>query len=163
MAAHAAALFAHANTSLALWAKESSTMARLPKADLRLRVVKIIHRPSQDAHSSSMTGLALCRTHHNEPLFSGTRPSAEFPVPDSQTDPHSAMVLVHFSFAVRPSPSSTPIRNAADFKEEVEFWIWKPWRTVVLDPSQIHSLRQEVGSGELESIALFCNRFGRHG
>lgn len=170
LAARAAALFSHSNTSLALWAKESSTMARLPKADLRLRVVKIIHYPSKEAHTMSMSGLALCRTHHNRELLSNkdprTRHPAEFPLLDTRSDeidPHSPMVLVHFSFAVRPSPLSTPIRNVADFKEEVEFWVWKPWRTVTLNSSQTQSLKREVGSGEVEDIALFCDRFGRHG
>ncbi|KAJ4000613.1 hypothetical protein F5050DRAFT_1803954 [Lentinula boryana] len=171
LAAHAASLLSHANTSLALWAKEYSTLTRFPKPDLRLRVIRVFHRPSQQTHAKSNVGLALCRLLHNQSLLTkNERLSAvtEFPVLDVDEDnPSSSMVLVLFSFPSHPSSSSTPIRNPATFEEDVEFWIWKPWRTLTLNSSQLHSLSasnsglaQDDGSGAVESIALFCDRFG---
>ncbi|KAJ3781702.1 hypothetical protein GGU10DRAFT_379286 [Lentinula aff. detonsa] len=170
LAAHAASLLSHANTSLALWAKEYSTLTRFPKPDLRLRVIRVFHRPSQQTHAKSNVGLALCRLLHNQSLLTrNERLSAvtEFPVLDVDEDnPSSSMSLVLFSFPSHPSSSSTPIRNPATFEEDVEFWIWKPWRTLTLNSSQLHSLSasnsgsaQDDGSGAVESIALFSDRF----
>ncbi|KAJ3810390.1 hypothetical protein F5876DRAFT_76809 [Lentinula aff. lateritia] len=158
LAAHAASLLSHANTSLVLWAKECSTVSTFPKADLRIRVVRVIHPPVHKTNAPSKIGLALCRLHDKRALIDA-RPGAtsEFPVPNMERDDaQTSIALVLFSFASQPS-SSSPIRNAADFRENVEFWVWKPWRTLLLSPSQISA------SGAVEDTALFCDRFGRYG
>ncbi|KAF9070882.1 hypothetical protein BDP27DRAFT_572570 [Rhodocollybia butyracea] len=163
LAAHAASYLTHTNTSLVLWAKESSTRSRLPKADLRLRVIKIIHHPSLEGRASSTAGLALCCLHDRLPFLDNDRPAAEFPVLDSEMDTRPAMVLVLFSFAHDPSPPTTPIRNAGLFKEDAEFWVWKPWRTLPLSNCQIHSFSlEQYCETKVENTVLFCQRFGHY-
>ncbi|KAF8828831.1 hypothetical protein HHX47_DHR3000068 [Lentinula edodes] len=158
LAAHAASLLSHANTSLVLWEKECSTLSTFPKADLRIRVVRVIHPPVHKTNAPSKIGLALCRLHDKRVLIDAKLgATTEFPVPNMDgDDAQTSTALVLFSFASQPS-SSSPIRNAADFKENVEFWVWKPWRTLLLSPSQISA------SGAVENTALFCDRFGRYG
>ncbi|KAJ4493924.1 hypothetical protein C8J55DRAFT_555317 [Lentinula edodes] len=158
LAAHAASLLSHANTSLVLWEKECSTLSTFPKADLRIRVVRVIHPPVHKTNAPSKIGLALCRLHDKRVLIDAKLgATTEFPVPNMDgDDAQTSTALVLFSFASQPS-SSSPIRNAADLKENVEFWVWKPWRTLLLSPSQISA------SGAVENTALFCDRFGRYG
>ncbi|KIK68902.1 hypothetical protein GYMLUDRAFT_624366 [Collybiopsis luxurians FD-317 M1] len=162
LAAQAASLFSHTSTSLALWAKESSALTKMPRADLRLRVVQIIHRPSPKTPASSpITGLALCRVHSYQVLFDQEprlKPAAEFPIQNDELDAQSPLVLVHFSFAPHP-PSSDPIRNAMYFESNAEFWVWKPWRTLALSVFQIQSLSSLGPSLVVHSTAILCDRF----
>ncbi|KAJ3842402.1 hypothetical protein F5878DRAFT_401107 [Lentinula raphanica] len=173
LAAHAASLLSHASTSLALWTKEFSTLARSPRADLRLRVVKIIHRPSLETHASSNVGLALCRLLHTQSLSSKDirlGAATDFPLLDTDEDVlSSSLNLVLFEFPSHPISASSPIRNVAEFEQNAELSIWKPWRSITLSPSQVHSLSaststsstgQDSGSGIVASTALFCDRFG---
>ncbi|KAJ3876111.1 hypothetical protein F5051DRAFT_430035 [Lentinula edodes] len=153
-------------SGLELSPQKSNSFGRSPKfarymsfiADLRIRVVKVIHPPVHKTNAPSKIGLALCRLHDKRVLIDAKLgATTEFPVPNMDgDDAQTSTALVLFSFASQPS-SSSPIRNAADFKENVEFWVWKPWRTLLLSPSQISA------SGAVENIALFCDRFGRYG
>ncbi|KAJ4468337.1 hypothetical protein J3R30DRAFT_1704696 [Lentinula aciculospora] len=171
LAAHAASLLSHINTSVALWATECSTLSRLPMADLLLRVIRIIHRPLQETHTQSKIGLAICRLHDKQSFLDRDfhlGAATEFPVLDTDGDNlPSSTALVLFSFSSHSSPGS--IRNAADFKEDAEFWVCKPWRTMTLSASQIQSLSaltvglgQDVEPRAVEGTALFSDRFGRY-
>ncbi|KAF5388843.1 hypothetical protein D9757_005660 [Collybiopsis confluens] len=167
LAAQAAALLSRRKTSLALWTTEFSALARFPKADLILRVHKVIHRPNPDRSASSMmTGLALCAIRGKQSPFGnnkklGPQAGAEFPIRDDDMENFRPLVLVLLGFALNPSQASSPICNAIYLEPNAEFSVWKPWRTLALGASQIQSLASLVpGLEEVHSNALLCDRFG---
>ncbi|KAF9269676.1 hypothetical protein L218DRAFT_283305 [Marasmius fiardii PR-910] len=195
LAAQASSILSHLDTSLALWSKEISmqfsalsggsltSSSRLPKPDLRLQIVRIIHTPPPSTPSiSSIPGVAICRREV---------PSKIAPFPLETRSQHAShteyqYILTLLSFAAHPSPSGTAIRNPVHFKDDKEIWVWKPWRTVSIDGlgdrsqcfSQVFTIENDVdevsvkrlfasfqdGSTTsteipLEDVAYLCDRF----
>ncbi|KAJ8082834.1 hypothetical protein PM082_008691 [Marasmius tenuissimus] len=197
LAAQASSILSHLNTSLALWTKEISlhsaslgstsasgsnpASSRLPKPDMRLQIVKVLHvpPPANSFSIASIPGIALCRTE----IASKITP---FPLETpSQHADHVEFryILTLLSFAARPSPG-TAIRNPAHFHENREIWVWKPWRNVSMngwaghvrnssvtevqdttDHQLFFELPEQTGGGTttekvpLENEAYLCDRF----
>ncbi|KAL0576039.1 hypothetical protein V5O48_005947 [Marasmius crinis-equi] len=196
LAAQASSILSHLNTSLALWTKEISmhfsnpgptSSSKLPKPDLRIQVMKILHVPvpATSFSISAIPGVAVCRLE----VAPGITP---FPLETPSQHARNAKyqyILTLLSFAARPSTPGIAVRNPALFHENQEVWAWKPWRTVSLDgwEDPLHganslvtkernednllekklfvSLRGKQAEGvtiervALENVAYLCDRF----
>ncbi|KAJ7656670.1 hypothetical protein B0H17DRAFT_1213726 [Mycena rosella] len=163
LAARAAVLYDRSHSSLSLWEAEmahslsssASSFRRGLNPDMRLRIVHILHVPSPVPHPSSMLsipGVALCHL-------------LATPIPDplGLSRSKDAICAVLFSFSSLSPPVQTPlaIRNPEDFAEGNEVYVWKPWQSIMIDPSamkldpETHS-DPTVGDVEAAAFQLFA-------
>ncbi|KAG7095370.1 hypothetical protein E1B28_006128 [Marasmius oreades] len=192
LAAQASSVLSHLNTSLALWSKEismhfstsssSSRSYRLPKPDMRLQIVKIIHTPPPNTSSISIPGVAICRREIPSKI-------APFPLevlPQHASHTEFQYLLTLLSFVARPSPPGTAVRNPIHFKDNREIWVWKPWRMMSIEDlgnrshhfSQVLTIEDDENKRDaeelfaslqdgsitstkaaLEDVAYLCDRF----
>ncbi|KAG6829035.1 hypothetical protein H0H87_012822 [Tephrocybe sp. NHM501043] len=166
LASRASELIAQSCTSLSLWQKEielllASSQCQL-KADLRLRIVKIIdvpagakfssphkHKSSLAANSGTSTGLAVCR------VVSTPQPRRHIGVISRIREKQYHFVILTFPIIAPPrlrGHSGLYIRNPEDFIVGREICVWEPWDEVLLTPASLDgttSLDAEFHGAEL--------------
>ncbi|KAF7305883.1 hypothetical protein HMN09_00742500 [Mycena chlorophos] len=142
LAAWANSFYDRQHSARSLW--EAETMHTLSSRhalnpDMRLRIKHILHVPQLSSHQNprpdvSIPGIALCHII--------AAPSAASSDPYQAALPRSkdSVCAVLFSFAsVSPPRAATTAsllgttRNAEDFAEGREVYVWRPWQTLTLD------------------------------
>ncbi|KAJ7071930.1 hypothetical protein C8F01DRAFT_1101900 [Mycena amicta] len=159
LAAWAKAFYERQQSARSLWEAETihsississrraSLLSLIP--DMRLRIKHILRIPQLSSHQKpkpdvSIPGIALC--HIIAGPSAATSDPYQAPLPLSKDSVCS--VLLSFASISPPrtttSTLSATLRNAEDFAEGREVYVWRPWQTLVLDVAMLQTALDKV-------------------